>query len=475
MTNRAERSVLSRRRFLRDAVATTIAFSGLRLLSGCGSTGSAADPLAGFSGFGPLVPDPARVMDLPEGFSYRLLSQFGDVMDDGFVQPMFSDGMYAFAGPGGRSVLVRNHELFSTPVGLGAFGEDNRLLPRADRSRFYDWGFGTPALGGTTTLVYDTRAQRVERQFLSLVGTTRNCAGGPTPWGSWITCEEFVSQNNANLEKAHGYNFEVPSGATGLVEPVALVEMGRFNHEAVAIDPGSGAVYQTEDRQDGLLYRFLPNERTNLAAGGRLQALVVRGRPSFDTRNWSEDRIAVGEQVGVEWVDLDEPESPRDDLRMQGASRGAAIFARGEGMYVGSDGIYFACTSGGRKKVDTMDGTGQIWRYVPSRSEGTPQEAGEPGLLELVFQPNDDTILDKGDNIVVAPWGDLFICEDGDGDRDSLVVLRPDGTHYRFARNAADQSEFAGATFSPDGTTLFVNYQWSGKTFAITGPWPPTR
>lgn len=463
---------ISRRLFLRNSAAATLAFSSLHLSSGCGDSSRAADPLAGFEGFGELVPDPAGVMDLPEGFSYRVISSYGDAMSDGLLQPLFADGMAAFAGADGRTILVRNHELYSIPVDLGPFGAGNRLLAGMDPAVFYDYGFGTPALGGTTTLVYDTRTQRLERQFLSLIGTTRNCAGGATPWGSWISCEEYTLGPNGALEKPHGFNFEVPADATGLVAPIPLVAMGRFNHEAVAVHPDGAIVYQTEDRIDGLLYRFLPDEPGNLAAGGRLQALMVRDRPTLDTRNWTDEIIALGEKLEVSWVDLDEVESPRDDLRLQGASRGAAIFSRGEGIYTGSDGIYVACTSGGRKQDDANDGTGQIWRYVPSRFEGRSEEEREPGTLELIFQPNDESVLDKGDNLVVTPWGDLFICEDGDSDVDHLVALRPNGTSYRFARNVLDQSEFAGATFSPDGTTLFVNYQWSGKTFAITGPWP---
>lgn len=463
---------ISRRHFLRNSAAATLAFSGLRLLSACGDSASAADPLAGFEGFGELVPDPAGVMDLPPGFSYQVIASYRDEMSDGLLQPLFADGMAAFPGPDGRTILVRNHELYSIPADLGPFGEGNRLLAGMDPALFYDYGFGAPALGGTTTLHYDTRTQRLERQFLSLIGTTRNCAGGPTPWGSWISCEEYTLGPNGGLEKPHGFNFEVPASATGLVAPVALVAMGRFNHEAVAVHPDGTIVYQTEDRLDGLLYRFLPDEPGNLAAGGRLQALMVRDRPALDTRNWTDSAIAPGDKLAVGWIDLDEVESPKDDLRVQGASRGAAIFSRGEGIYTGSDGIYVSCTSGGRKQEDAIDGTGQIWRYVPSRFEGTGEEDRAPGTLELIFEPNDDSVLDKGDNLVVTPWGDLFICEDGDSDVDHLIALRPNGTSYKFARNVLDQSEFAGATFSPDGSTLFVNYQWSGKTFAITGPWP---
>lgn len=460
---------LTRRHFLRSAAAATAAFSSIKLIGcGGGSSGSTVTPV----GYGELVADPAGIMDLPEGFSYRVLSQFGDEMDDGLIVPSLCDGMAAFPGADGTVVLVRNHELFNATPRLGPFGGDNERFDRVDASRLYDPGVTRPALGCTTTMVYDPREGRLVRQFLSLGGTARNCAGGPTPWGSWITCEEFPARAGADYARDHGYNFEVPARADGgLINAVPLVAMGRFNHEAIAVDPASGAIYQTEDRADGLLYRFLPNEKENPAAGGRLQALAVAGEPNFDTRNWLEQRVAVGDLLAVEWVDLEEPESPLDDLRFQGASKGAALFSRGEGMWTGEDGIYIACTSGGRQVDEAVGGRGQIWRYVPSPREGRADEGAEPGTLELIFEPNDVAVLDKADNLTVAPWGDLLLCEDGDSDVDYIVGLHPSGSSYKLARNVLDQSEFAGATFSPDGTTLFVNYQFSGRTFAITGPW----
>jgi uncharacterized protein len=464
---------LTRRHFLRNAAAASAAFSSLKLI-GCGSGSSSASIP---TGYGDLVPDPEGIMDLPAGFSYRIFSQFGDPMDDGLVVPSLCDGMAAFPGPDGRTILVRNHELFNATPNLGPFGPDNALFDRIDASKLYDAGVVRPSLGGTSTLVYDTRTGRLEKQFLSLGGTARNCAGGPTPWGTWITCEELPAKAGAEYAKDHGYNFEVPADAdSGLVQAIPLVAMGRFNHEAVAVDPGSGIILETEDRPDGLLYRFLPDEPANLAAGGRLQALVVRDQPGFDTRNWTEQRVTVGAKLAVSWVDLEEPDSPNDDLRFQGVAKGAALFSRGEGLWTGRDGIYVACTSGGRQIDEAVGGRGQVWRYVPSPNEGRSGEDGSPATLELLFEPNDVSELDKVDNITVAPWGDLLICEDGDSDVDYIVGLRPSGESYKFARNALDQSEFAGATFSPDGSTLFVNYQFSGKTFAITGPWhPPVR
>jgi secreted PhoX family phosphatase len=306
-----------------------------------------------------------------------------------------------------------------------------------------------PGLGGTTTLIYNTRTKHLEQHYLSLAGTIRNCAGGPTPWNSWISCEETTERN-------HGYCFEVPAGK-GLAAPVPLKAMGRFNHEAIAVGP-DGVVYETEDRGDGLIYRFIPNRPQNLQAGGRLQALRIRDRKGVNTNNRSGFETPLNVKLAVEWVDLEDVESPDDNLRKQGLSLGAATFDRGEGMWTGRDGIYFACTTGGRSSA------GQIWRYSPGRNEN---EAS----LELFIEPNDKSLLENADNITVAPWGDLFICEDGPGEN-RVIGVSPRGETYVFARNAMNDSELTGATFSPDATTLFVNIQNPGLTLAITGPWP---
>ena len=177
-------------------------------------------------------------------------------------------------------MLVRNHEVFSwMDPSLSAFGADLSLVNQLDRSVFYDPGSsGTPPFGGTTTLLFDTQTQTLLSHHLSLVGTLVNCAGGPTPWGTWISCEETVETAGGSLARDHGYNFEVPASLEGLpVTPTPLTAMGRFRHEAVAVHPPTGIVYQTEDMSDGLLYRFLPNSYGELEKGGSLQALAVRG------------------------------------------------------------------------------------------------------------------------------------------------------------------------------------------------------
>jgi hypothetical protein len=455
----------SRRDFLKSTVAYSLGFTGLASAIRCNAN-TTPGPHQIVEGFGPLQPDPAGILDLPKGFSCRVISQVGETMSDGLFVPGAPDGMAAFSGPENKTLLIRNHELDMDHDLRGAFGEGSKLFKDFAVEHCYDSGFGVrPGQGGTTTMLYNPATGVVESQWLSLAGTLRNCAGGPTPWGSWVTCEETTKLKGIDAEQDHGYNFEVPATHTpALAAPVPLIEMGRFRHEAIAVDPASGVVYETEDVSDGCIYRYLPNEPGQLAKGGKLQALRVIDKPTLDTRNWETQRVQVGEQLAVDWIDVENVRSPDDDLREQGADKGAAVFARGEGMWAGNGAIYFACTNGGKAQV------GQIWKYTPSAHEGQTTERNAPGTLELFIEPNDRGLIDKADNITVTPWGDLIVCEDGSDDQ-FLVGVTQNGEIYKFARNAKDESEFAGATFSPDGSTLFVNMQSTGITLAIAGPW----
>lgn len=456
-----------RRHFLKQASAFAVGFAGLQAFVGCSSDGKRQSPPD--VGFGPLQSDPDNVFDLPEGFSYEIISEYGQKMDDGFGVPHRPDGMATFPGPDGTTLLVRNHEIGAdAPMEEGPFRANGdaseRRLPD---SELYDPGRNERGgLGGTTTVVYDTEQQVVRRQFVSLGGTIRNCAGGPTPWNSWITCEETVQRADDTFAKDHGYVFEVPATAEiQRAAPRPIKEMGRFNHEAVAVDPNSGVVYLSEDRHDGLFYRFIPNEPGELQKGGRLQACQIREQASLDTRNWGEGpEISTGTTFEVEWIDLENVDTQEDDLRKRGFAAGAARFAREEGMWYGDGAAYMACTNGGKIKK------GQVWRYMPSPHEGTGQESDEPGTIELFAEPNDTSVLENADNLTVAPWGDVIACEDGSG-TDTLVGITPEGQFYKLGRNAMSESELAGAVFSPDGSTLFMNIQHEGLTLAITGPW----
>ena len=458
---------ISRRQFLGSAAAMSLGFTGLS----CVRPETSASSVSSDTGFGPLLDDPDGVIALPEGFSYRIISRMGESMDDGFFVPARHDGMAAFAAPNGMTILVRNHEQTeNSDPASSAFGADLALLGRLDPTQLYDVGAnGVPPFGGTTTLLYDTATQRLVSHQLSLAGTLWNCGGGATPWGTWISCEETSQKAGDVFARDHGYVFEVPTRLDGLpVRPQPIKAMGRFDHEAIAVDPSSGVVYETEDLSDGLLYRYLPNVPGELLRGGRLQALAVRGRPSLDTRNFSGRTIHPGQPMEVQWIDLEEVESPDGDLRYRGFESGAARFARGEGIYYGDGEVFIACTNGGVARK------GQIWRYRPSPAEGTPDESIRPGTLELFVEPNDGTIIENADNLAIAPWGDLVVCEDGTGD-DYLLGITPQGAIYKLARNLNGNGEFAGACFSPDGSTFFVNMQLDGWTLAITGPWQNQR
>ncbi|MBU7588465.1 MAG: DUF839 domain-containing protein [Sphingopyxis terrae] len=450
--------MLDRRHFTLGLTAT--AFAGLAL-NACTSArlGGARAPVRGY---GPLAPDPAGLLDLPRGFGYRVISSFGDRMDDGLIVPDRADGMGCFALDNRRVALVRNHELQARHLDTGPFrGTRPNELAAYDRT-----AAGDIVPGGTTTVVYDLASGRVERQHLSLVGTIRNCAGGITPWGSWLTCEEDVTRAGNGVGRDHGWVFEVPASTRGLTDPVPLTALGRFNHEAAAIDPRTGIVYLTEDRDDSLLYRFLPETKGKLARGGRLQALALVEASLTDSRNWNGIDLPQGTWQAVRWIDLNGVDAPDDDLRMRGAARGALLFARGEGIHYGDGEFYFCCTSGGAAKL------GQVMRYRPSRFEGQPQEPGESGMLQNFVESTSAAQLNYGDNLTVAPNGHLIICEDQYTDTvdNHLRGVTPEGDLYTLARGRV-QTELAGACFSPDGSTLFVNIYSPGKTLAITGPW----
>ena len=262
---------LNRRRFVQSLAIAAV------------SPAIAMSERAESSPLGELRPDPDRIIDLPTGFSYRIVSRAGDLMSDGLRVPHAHDGMAAFEGKDGRVVLVCNHELGPEDGRQNAFGTDRDAVPSFVRERIYDAGEGvTPGNGGTSTTIFDPASGKTERQHLSLIGTEYNCSGGATPWGSWLSCEESFRnpghQGAYRREKAHGYVFEVPATTTGLVEPQPIKAMGRFEHEAAAVHAASGIVFMTEDRNDSIsiaLFRINPASCWQVAACRRSRSVMT--------------------------------------------------------------------------------------------------------------------------------------------------------------------------------------------------------
>lgn len=442
--------MITRRQF----IVGSIAFSGLA--SSAFGKNTSFTNMRTANIYGALVPDSNGLLDLPEGFSYTVISEFGQVMSDGLHVPDRADGMGCLPIDNAKNkvALIRNHELHPKHIELQPPSFQSHVNELAYDT--YPNGIALP--GGTTTLIYNTETKKVEREFVSLAGTVRNCSGGVTPWGTWLTCEETADTPNGTVSKNHGFVFEVPASASKTVKAKPLKALGRFVHEAACVDPTTGYVYLTEDRGDSLLYRFVPNEYGKLEAGGSLQALVVKGRPQFDTRNWQQPAMGVSQWLDVEWVTLENPESPEDDLRKQGYEKGAALFARGEGIHWGDGEMYFCCTNGGAKQL------GQVMRLAP-RTDG-------PDKLQLFLESEDKNLYNFGDNLTVCPNGHLLVCEDQYTDivDNHLRGITPNGEVYNFAKLHA-QTELAGACFSPDGNTLFVNVYSPTKTLAISGPW----
>ncbi|MFN2489467.1 MAG: alkaline phosphatase PhoX [Actinomycetota bacterium] len=431
---------IDRREFLRRGAAWT---GGLSISGSLLALAACTDGGGGVGDHGERAPVDMGDLELPAGFSYRIVSRQGDEMSDGNPTPGMFDGMDAFPGPGGTTVLVRNHENRGHPEEIGVVvPDDNRYDPDPERK------------GGNTKVVID-RDRRLVESFAVLGGTSTNCAGGRTPWGSWITCEETFDAG----DPAHGYAFEIDSRASGPVDPAPVRAAGRMVHEAVAWH--NDVLYATEDQGDAAFYRVLfdamPQRPGDLArATGRLEALKIVGDDNFTADTNQE--WPVGEGFGVEWVTIGDPEPDDDDVRHQAHELGAAIFNREEGACVGGGKVYFNCTDAGGA------GLGQVWELDPARE-----------TITLIYESPGPEQLNHPDNLVVGRTGDLFICEDND----SAVHMRrltPEGQIFDFAR-ANDNSEFCGACFDASGRTLFVNQQGDreqgipGVTYAIWGPW----
>jgi len=377
---------------------------------------------------GALVPDDAGLLDLPRGFSYKVLDRALDAMSDGYRVPHEPDGMACFDGQDGELILMRNHELDIDPT-QAAYDDAPSMA--------YD----AKVFGGVTRLVLDRRTLTRKSSNLVLAGTLRNCGGGKSPWG-WLSAEESV-------ERGHGYVFLCPERSVSLSKPERIVGYGRFNHEAVCIDPVSHLAYLTEDQPDGCLYRFRCLDPAR-PFEGKLQAMKLTGAPGLDTGLLPVDAA----KHALEWVDIPEPDPETDSVRDQAQELGAALIRRGEGVAFHDRAVYVCATIGGRA------GLGQLLRLVD----------GARPTLEVIAESSDSDALEMPDNISVAPWGDVYMAEDGADGSQYLRGVTPNGRVFDVARNSRSAGELAGVCFSPDHRALFANLQGDGITVAITGP-----
>lgn len=461
---------LSRRSFLTGSASTGLGLA----LTGSAASVFAASPARGATvlaahggevGYGPLVPDPNGLLSLPHGFSYQIVARAGiTTMESGHPTPSRADGTGCFVRHGGNgSVLVVNHEIAAQAAAVPV-----PHLPGLT----YDEG---RAYGGTTNVEVDKGHNRI-REYVSLAGTFVNCAGGKTPWNTWLTCEEADDIPTAanQLQQRHGYVFEVdPHDQEANLDPKPLKFMGRFQHEAVAVDPDTHVIYETEDAvsPNGLFYRWtppdsaLPLERgslRNLADdAGTLEAM----RASSGGDHVPDLSVATepGTTYDVTWEPVLERDEASVPLRVQvsTASRSRKL----EGCWWGDNGVYVVASFARTAPPDgsAAEHDGQVWFFDPIDQTLTLK-------LRFAVTPDQDADVDRPDNITISPYGGVILAEDGVGQQ-HIVGATDSGETFFIGLNQLNNAEFAGPTFSQNKKTLFVNIYNPGIVFAVEGPW----
>ncbi|SDK30641.1 alkaline phosphatase PhoX [Nonomuraea jiangxiensis] len=461
-------SSFSRRDVLRTGAAggLGIAIAGsIDAISGPAYAEAVQNGVARAAGYGPVVADPKKVLALPKGFKYQIVAQAGvTTLESGEPTPSDADGT-GFFHTGNGGVLVQNHEI----------GGDEPYGVPALEGLVYDEG----GRGGTTNIVVDRNGKRV-RQYVSLAGTVQNCAGGVTPWNTWLTCEETEVRAGGDLTKDHGYVFEVdPFDKDANKNPVPLKFLGRYAHEAVAVNPRNSEIYLTEDAStpNGLYFRWTPPRNfrpgkgalRKLALGkdgdkaGTLETMTCY-KGSKHVADLSE-ATQPGTKYKVKWVEVPDRDAKTVSVRKQLGDDKVTRSRKLEGQWWGDGGVYFVSSYARHDDGSVNEHDGQVWFYDPE---------SETVTLKTIFgvnpDPEQDTDYDGPDNITVSPYGGLILAEDGEGVQ-HLVGVTEKGSPYPMARNDLNDSEFAGVVFSNDGKFLFAAIQTPGYTFSITGPW----
>jgi len=441
---------------------------------------------AGGRPFPPLEDDPDGILALPAGFRYRIVTREGQT-DLSYGQgktPAYHDGTGVVGAGRNRLTIVQNHEM--TPH-MSEFG-----VPHV-AGTVYDPG--AAAAGGCTVITTDGWG-RPGAEWVGISGTVRNCAGGVTPWGTWLTCEEtFINAGatwsaagqTGTYEKNHGYVFEVTDARSGHQAPQPIKAFGRYEHEALAVEPNLRHVYLSEDAStpNGLFYRWTAPAGVRLQAGiadqlgatdGTLAAMAILmddGSVLPDVAYITSAQL--GRPFPVRWVEVPERDGQTMSVRKQFAEGQVTRGKKFEGVWGTDDGVYvvnsFAFNSADLP-ADAAKHDGMVWFYSYADETITlvtyfPHQQTAVDGTKAKF---DDLTFDGPDNVTVTPWGTLVLAEDGAGASHVLSSV-PGGPSYAIARNQLNDSEFTGPTFSDDGRTLFVNIQTPGITLAITGPW----
>ncbi|NUT31812.1 MAG: DUF839 domain-containing protein [Hamadaea sp.] len=383
---------MERRNLLRAAVVSSASVAFGFTLSRAAMAGPAQ---SGVGPYGPLQAADANGVMLPAGFTSRIVARSSlTVPGTGYVWHGAPDGGFCYPDGSGW-IYVSNAELAAPSGGAGAL-------------RF--------AADGTVLDAYPV-----------LTGTDRNCAGGATPWGTWLSCEEV----------SFGYVWE--TDPRGVVPPARHPAMGRFQHEAAAADPDRQVIYLTEDQPDGCFYRFRPTVWGDLSAG--VLEVMVAGTATSGSATWAV-------------VPNPTPRKNRDATRNQVAA--AKRFNGGEGCYYADGVCYF-----------TTKGDNRVWRFNAVTD-----------TYELAYDDNltPNPPLTGVDNITGSASGDLFVAEDG-GNLE-ICVITPDEIVATFLRLVGHgSSEITGPAFSPAGDRLYFSSQRGttgsssgGITFEVRGP-----
>jgi secreted PhoX family phosphatase len=457
---------------------------------------SGGGPSSGGRPFPPLQDDPNGILALPAGFSYQIVTREGvtDLSSGQGKTPGFHDGTGVVAASGNKITIVQNHELTPHMVEFG--------VPHV-AGTVYDPGAVNAS--GCTVITTDGKGRRTG-EWVGISGTIRNCAGGVTPWGTWLTCEEIFINAGATwsaggqtgtYQQNHGYVFEVFDNDSAHQLPKPIKAFGRYEHEALAVEPNRTQVYLSEDASgpNGLFYRWTAPRGTRLGPGagatladtaGKLEAMQIRlddGSILPDVAYLTSAQL--GRPFKVTWTEVPDRDAVSTPTRRQFADGTVTRGKKFEGVWSNGRGAYIVNSfafGASDLPADATPHDGMVWFYDYADETITlvtyfphnPLAASEgpfPAYADLYF--------DGPDNVTVTPWGTLVLAEDGV--RASHVLSSvPGGPTYAIARNMISNgtsggnptySEFTGPTFAPDGKILFVNIQAPGLTLAITGPW----